>query len=111
MTVSTATLPPPAVDVTATPTFSMSSDGRITLTLVATEHVWASVTVDGVTVFSGMMAINESKTWTGEQAVTVETGNGAGLLVTVNDQPLGTMCGRGEICTRSWRGEGEVSPP
>jgi hypothetical protein len=69
------------------------------------------VTVDSVTVFSGMMASNESKSWTGEQAVTVETGNGAGLLVTINNQPLGAMCGRGEICTRSWQRDGEVSLP
>lgn len=111
MTVATATLPSPSADVTVTPTFSTNPDGRITLTLAATEHVWSSVAVDGETVFKGMMTTNETKTWTGEQAVTVETGNGAGLLVTVNNQPQGAMCGRGEVCTRSWRAEGEVSPP
>ncbi|HDQ74058.1 MAG TPA: helix-turn-helix domain-containing protein [Chloroflexi bacterium] len=112
MPLSAASSSSPSPDVSvATPTFPVSPDGRVTLTLAATEHVWTSVSADGENVFTGMMATNESKSWSGEQMVTVKTGNGAGLVVTVNDQAQGAMCGRGEVCTRSWRAEGEVSPP
>ena len=43
--------------------------------------------------------------------VIVDTGNGAGLLVTVNGQPQGVLGGRGQICTRAWGPTGEIAVP
>jgi cytoskeletal protein RodZ len=96
---------------TATPTFPIDPEGGVTLALEATEHVWARITADGLVVFSGMMAPDQIETWAGRDSVSVDTGNGAGLLVTVNGQPQGEMCGRGQVCGRTWEPAGEVAKP
>ena len=104
---ATATLPSPAV----TPTFPVNPEGGVTLALEATEHVWVHVLQGGQTVFRGLMAAGQIETWSGQQVITVDTGNGAGLQVTVNGQSQGTMCGRAEVCTRAWGSIGEVVFP
>jgi cytoskeletal protein RodZ len=104
ITLSTQTPTPLAV----TPTFPVDPEGYVMLTLQATEHVWVRVTVDGLTAFEGTLGPERSETWSGKEEVTVATGNGAGLQVTVNGQLQGTMCGRAEACMRSWGPTGEV---
>lgn len=96
---------------TITPTFPVNPQGGVTLTLEPTEHVWARISVDGLMVFSGMLAPGQVETRSGQEAVTVDTGNGAGLLVVVNGQPLGRMCGRAQVCTRTWGPSGEITGP
>jgi hypothetical protein len=94
-----------------TPTFAANPEGGVTLMLEATEHVWVRVLTDGQTVFGGLMAPGQVASWSGQETVVVETGNGAGLLVTVNGQPQGTMGGRGQVCTRAWGPGGEMAAP
>jgi len=101
-----AATPPPA-----TPTFPVDPQGYVMLTLDSMEHVWVRVTVDGMTAFEGMLDAGQSETWSGKEEVIVETGNGAGLQVTVNGQSQGTMCGRAETCARGWGPEGEIAVP
>ena len=96
---------------TATPTFAIDPEGGVTLALEATEHVWARISADDRVVFSGMMAPDQIETWEGRDSLSVDTGNGAGLLVTVNGQPQGEMCGRGQVCSRTWGPSGEISKP
>lgn len=104
---ATATEFPPDV----TPTFPVNPEGGVTLALQATEHVWARVQIDGVAVFQGMLAADQILTRSGQETVVVETGNGAGLLASVNDQPQGTIGGRGEVSARGWGLEGEIALP
>ena len=109
-----AALPPTAAAVASpivTPTFPASPEGGVTLTLQATEHVWARISADGVVVFEGMLTPEQVETWSGQEMVIVDTGNGAGLLVTVNGQPQGVMCGRGQVCARAWGPTGEIAVP
>lgn len=94
-----------------TPTFPANPQGVVELILEATEHVWVRVTADGQQVFEGMMAAGQTAPWSGRQQVAVDTGNGAGLRVTVNGQSQGTMCGRAQVCTRAWGPAGEVAAP
>jgi len=96
---------------TSTPTFPVDPEGGVTLALEAAEHVWARISVDGLVVFSGMMAPDQAETWEGRDSVSVDTGNGAGLLVTVNGQQQGEMCGRGQVCSRTWGPAGEIARP
>lgn len=95
----------------AAPTFPASSGEGVTLTLEATEHVWARVKSDNRTVFQGMMADGQTETWSGQEMVVVETGNGAGLQVSVNGQPQGTLGDRAQVCTRAWGPMGELVVP
>jgi cytoskeletal protein RodZ len=101
---STQTPTPLAV----TPTFPADPEGYVMLTLQATEHVWARVTVDGRMAFEGTLGPEQPETWSGREEVVVTTGNGAGLQVTVNGQSQGTMCGRSEACVRGWGPAGEL---
>jgi len=101
----TPTLPP------VTPTFPASPLGGVTLALEGTEHAWVRVAVDGQTVLEGMLTPGQVETWSGEEAILVDTGNGAGVQVTVNGQPQGAMCGRAQVCTRGWGPTGEVIVP
>ena len=96
---------------TSTPAFVASPEGGVTLTLEATEHVWVRVLTGGQTAFEELMAPGQVESWSDQEMVIVDTGNGAGLLVTVNRQSQGTMCGRGQVCTRAWGPGGEVSVP
>ena len=99
----------PTVSVpTVVPTFPVRPDGRVRLTVETTEHVWIRVTVDEATVFQDILSPGEPRTWYGRDEVMVETGNGAGVVVTVNEQLQGTMCGRGERCARAWGPDGEL---
>jgi hypothetical protein len=101
----------PAIPLVATPTFPADSQGNVSLTLEATEHVWVRVTGDGKVVLEGLMARGQEDTWSGQEAIIVDTGNGAGLQVTVNGQLQGTMCGRAQVCTRAWGPAGEIAVP
>jgi len=101
---------PVRVAPTAIPEVSgAAEDGLVTVVLEATEHVWVRVVQDGQKVFEDFMAQGQMESWSGKESVVVETGNGAGLLVTFNNHLLGTMCGRGEVCTRTWTPGGEAA--
>ena len=100
-----------SVPLPVAPTLPANPDGGVTLDLEATEHVWTRITVDGMMVFEGQLAPEQVETWSGQATVTVDTGNGAGLLVTVNGQLMGAMCGRNEVCTRAWGPDGEIDAP
>jgi hypothetical protein len=97
--------------ISLTPVLPVNTDGEVTLTLGATEHVQARIKRGARVVFDGLMAPGQTKTWSDDEMIVVATGNGAGLQVTVNDQLLGPMCGRGEVCTRAWGPTGEIAPP
>lgn len=94
-----------------TPTFPASSSDQVTVALEATEHVQVRVSRGGRVVFEGMMAPGHTEAWTDDDMIMVETGNGAALQVTINGTAVGTMCGRGQLCTRAWEPSGELNPP
>ncbi|MBU0703529.1 MAG: DUF4115 domain-containing protein [Chloroflexi bacterium] len=108
---SSSTPVAPQTSPLVTPTFPVNPDGGVTLALEASEHVWVRVTADDTLIFEGMLIPGQAETWTGQELIIVDTGNGAGLLVTVNEQPQGRMCGRGEACSRGWGAGGEVVVP
>lgn len=118
ITIPTSTASPPAITpntetavTNVTPTFAPNPEGTVEVTLEAQEHVWVRVTRDQQTVFDRTMDPGQVETWSGQEAIVVETGNGAGLYVTVNGQPLGALGGRGEASRRAWGPTGEISPP
>jgi len=62
-------------------------------------------------VFQETMAPGQTESWSDDEIIVVETGNGAALRVAVNGRVLGTMCGRGEVCRRAWGPDGEIVSP
>jgi len=94
---------------TASESIATSDPGTVTIALEATEHVWVRALQDGQKVFEGFMARGQTESWSAGESITVETGNGAGLLVTLNERLQGPMCGRGEVCKRIWIPGGETT--
>ena len=98
-----------SVPVQATPTFPASRNGQITLALEAKEHVQVRVRQDGSVVFQETMEPGQTETWSDDEPILVETGNGAALDVTINGVRLGPMGERGELCSRAWGPQGEIA--
>lgn len=100
-------------EATTAPTSPPATGDGVTVTLEPQEHVWVRVQADGLIVYAGLMTPGEAQTWSAQESILVETGNGAAVAATVNGQPLGALGERGEIVARAWGPEGalEVTPP
>jgi hypothetical protein len=57
-----------------------------------------------------MMDPGQVETWSTTNKIVLETGNAAGLLLTLNDQQQGPLGARGETVTRAWTPSGETAP-
>jgi cytoskeletal protein RodZ len=110
----TNTAPQPTSEAEIQPPDTMpTSDANIEgvqLALLATEHVWVRVTVDGAVVLEGILAPDLLQTWQGTQQIKLEAANGAGLQVTVNGQPLGVLGERGQQVVLAWGPSGPIAP-
>lgn len=100
---------PSSVPAQATPAVPVSVNGQITLALEAKEHVQVRVRQDGTVVFEETMEPGQNETWSDDNTIVVETGNGAALDVTANGVALGPLGNRGELCTRAWGPQGEIA--
>jgi transcriptional regulator with XRE-family HTH domain len=105
-----ATAPQDAPQPVAPPTVAPSVQSGVTVVLEAMEHVWVRVTADGQIAYVGLLAPDEVRSWSANEGILVETGNGAGLLVTVNDRLVGPFGARGEASSRAWGPTGETEP-
>jgi hypothetical protein len=86
------------------------SDGPVSITLRAGEHVWARISLDGQTAFEGMLDPHTVKDWQAADQIIVETGNGAALTVLHRGQE-GVLGQRGQIVARAWGRSGAVDVP
>lgn len=83
---------------------------EVTLVLEATEQVQVRVRQGSEIVYQEMMTPGQIETWTGNEVIVVETGNGPALTVTVNGAEVGSLCDeRGVLCVRAWGPDGEVA--
>jgi cytoskeleton protein RodZ len=99
----------PMVGITNEPTRPLIlSDLALDITVV--ERAWLKVVVDGETVQEGMTSPGDLFSWQGTQQVNLTTGNGAGIEVSLNGQPLGLLGQRGEVVEKIWTLSGEVAP-
>ncbi len=87
-----------------------ASDGPVSITLKAGEHVWARITIDGQTAFEGMLDPNTVSNVQAADQIIVETGNGAALTVLHQGQES-VLGERGQIVARAWGHNGAVDVP
>jgi cytoskeleton protein RodZ len=89
----------PALAVVAAPAPAAlkTSAYRVLLQLLAREKTWLSVASDGRTVFSGILAPNESKNIEGKEYAKLKVGNAAGLEVRLNGKLISPLGGRGQV--------------
>jgi cytoskeleton protein RodZ len=92
----------PAISATRPPLPATMDE--IALQLDISERTWMEVTIDGDVVFSGWARGDDPPyEWTALEEAKVNTGNGAGIFVTINSQPWGRMGERGENKEEVWR--------
>ncbi len=70
---------------------------KVLLELLAREETWLSVSSDGRTVFSGILAPNQSKSVEGRESAKLKVGNAAGLEVRLNGKLISPLGGRGQV--------------
>jgi hypothetical protein len=93
-----------------TQTASPVENRLVNISLSIHQRTWVRVTVDGEVEFEGRMLPGSAYTFSGDQQVTILTGNGAALQVFFNDQDLGIMGIFGEVVNRVYTPEGMVNP-
>jgi len=86
---------PAGVDVLAT----TDGQGRVVLSLSATEKTWLSISSNGKKIFSGFLEPSQSKTLTGAEDATLKVGNAGGIEVLWNGKPIGPIGPRGQVRT------------
>ena len=95
----------PIVLETATPTRPSlpATLEEIALRLDITERTWMRITIDGEVVFQGLARNgDEPYEWTAAETAQLESGNAAGIFVTINEIPLGRLGGRAEVIDETW---------
>ena len=71
---------------------------RVSVTL--TERCWTEVSVDGKSVFEGIIEKGKTENWQGKESVVVRAGNAGALDVTFNGKKLGKFGDNGEVLER-----------
>jgi cytoskeleton protein RodZ len=79
------------------PAVSPPSESKVLVELLAREETWLSVSSDGKPVFSGILAVNQTKTVEGKQSAKLRVGNAAGIEVRFNGRPIGPLGHRGQV--------------
>lgn len=65
-------------------------------------RTWLRVVADGITLFEGQANRGDVQSYSADESITIRTGNGAGVLVSINDIDLGRMGDRGQVVDRTW---------
>jgi cytoskeleton protein RodZ len=107
-------LPIPTSLPTATPTFMPTplpplpaqAEG-IQLRVQVFERAWMQVTVDGEVDLAEILEAGEDRTWEAQQSISLRCGNAGGVLVTVNDEELGSLGERGQVIDWTWVAQGD----
>ena len=100
-------LPTPTVPVTLTPTPRPTETPEVIAQVIdmrmpIIQRAWVRVTVDGEVVQEGTLESGAVKEYQAEQAITIRTGNGGGVSLTLNGEDLGPMGDVGKVVERTW---------
>ena len=89
----------PAAAPANSPDTQENADGvRVSVTL--TERCWTEVSVDGKSVFEGIIEKGKTENWQGKESVVIRAGNAGALDVTLNGKKLGKFGDKGEVLER-----------
>ena len=99
-------LPTPTVPATVTstprPTEAPEVVTRIDMQMRITQRAWVRVMVDGEVVEEGTLEPGTVKVFQAEQSISIRTGNGGGVSLTLNGEDLGPMGDVGKVVERTW---------
>lgn len=74
-------------------------DDKIAINVAAKDTTWVSVSADGKTLFSGVMAPGQSRTFAARDNARMRVGNAAGIDVMFNGSPTGPLGTSGQPVT------------
>lgn len=91
----------PAVptDVPSDAVRTTAADG-VDVSVTLTERCWTEVSVDGKSVFEGIIEQGKTEHWQGKESVVIRAGNAGALDVTFNGKKLGVFGDKGEVLER-----------
>lgn len=69
---------------------------------IVQNRTWIRVVADGITLFEGQANQGEVQTYSAAESINIRTGNGSGVLVSINDIDLGRMGERGQVVDQTW---------
>jgi cytoskeletal protein RodZ len=99
-------LPTPTVPATITPTPRPTATPEaatgISLAARILQRAWLRVVVDGQIADEKMLEAGNTYTWEADNSISVRTGNGGGVSLTLNGEDLGTMGSVGQVVERTW---------
>ena len=100
-------LPTPTVQATVTPTPRPTETPEVIAQVIdmrmpITQRAWVRVTVDGEVVQEGTLESGAVKEYQADQSISIRTGNGGGVSLTLNGEDLGPMGDVGKVIERTW---------
>ena len=108
-------LPTPTVLATITPTPRPTETPEVVTQIIdmqmrITQRAWTRVTVDGEVVDEGALEAGTVKDYEAEESISIRTGNGGGVSLTLNGEDLGPMGKVGQVVEGTWVvDQGEVT--
>lgn len=93
---------------TSLPVFPVSTDGKVTVRIVANEHAWVSVSADASIIFQDIAAAGQTVEAAANEVLIVATGNGGAFTLYINGTDWGPLGDQGEVVRRAWTPAGEV---
>jgi cytoskeletal protein RodZ len=100
---------PPTITPTPRPTATPEVVASIALSMTISQKAWMRVVVDGV-IEEGTLEAGTTRAWEAETSISVRTGNGGGVSLTLNGENLGLMGAIGQVVERTWIvDQGEVT--
>ncbi|MDJ0756522.1 MAG: DUF4115 domain-containing protein [Ardenticatenaceae bacterium] len=91
-------LPPPTPTRNPLPATIDVIDMQIDIT----ERTWVAITVDEIVLFEGQAKRGDTFNFTGNDFVTIRTGNAFGVVVRINDIDVGRLGERQQVVDQTW---------
>ena len=90
----------PAKADAADATHAAAAADGVNVSVTLAERCWTEVSVDGKSVFEGIIEEGKTESWKGKESVVIRAGNAGALDVTFNGKKLGKFGDNGEVVER-----------
>ena len=94
--------PAAAAEADASDTARAAHADGVNVSVTLTERCWTEVSVDGKSVFEGIIEKGKTENWKGKESVVIRAGNAGALDVTFNGRKLGQFGDNGEVLERTF---------
>ena len=94
--------PTAAAEADASDTARAAHTDGVNVSVTLAERCWTEVSVDGKSVFEGIIEKGKTESWKGKESVVIRAGNAGALDVTFNGRKLGKFGDNGEVLERTF---------